>query len=441
MSLPSPTIGRRGAWDCDANRYHKFPARISLYYGERQRKDLVLDDLLVSIKARGVIQPIVVTEELVLVCGERRLAASIKLGLHDIPARFASELDPIELQIIELEENLKRKDLSWEDQTRAIVRIHSLYQKLDSDWTQKQTADSIGLATSTVSMMIGVGTAAIAGNERIAKATGWRQAHNTLAREVQRKNDTILADLTESITRPAGAPQSTPVESIITEDFLSWAPLYDGPLFNFLHCDFPFGIGIHSSDQGNADSYGAYADDPNVYWALLECLAANEDRLLSSSAHMMFWFSMKYYCETRDFFAHRLPEWTLEDFPLVWLKSDNKGILPDPKRGPRRIYETCFFASRGDRLIVRAVANAYAAPCGAKSHQSEKPEPVLRHFMQMFVDEHTRLLDPTVGSGSALRAAESLHASYVFGLERDPVFAENARTALRNFRTLRAISK
>jgi DNA modification methylase len=150
---------------------------------------------------------------------------------------------------------------------------------------------------------------------------------------------------------------------------------------------------------------------------------------------------MKYYCETREFFAHRLPEWVLEDFPLIWLKSDNKGILPDPKRGPRRIYETCFIASRGDRLIVRAVANAYAAPTGAKSHQSEKPEPVLRHFMQMFVDEHTRMLDPTVGSGSALRAAESLHASYVFGLERDPTFAENARVALRNFRTLRAISK
>jgi hypothetical protein len=348
---------------------------------------------------------------MVLIVGERRLAASIQLGLPDIPARFASELDPIELQIIELEENLKRKDLPWEDQTRAIVRIHNLYHSLDPDWTQKQTADSLGLAISSVSMMIGVGVAAIAGNERIAKASGWRQAHNTLAREVQRKNDTILAYLTESLTRPTGATAPVPVESIITADFTQWAASYDGPQFNFIHCDFPFGIGIHDSDQSNADSYGRYEDSPNVYWELLECLAANEDRILSSSAHMMFWFSMKYYCETREFFLHRLPEWALEDFPLVWLKSDNKGILPDPKRGPRRVYETCFIASRGDRLIVRAVANGYAAPTGAKSHQSEKPEPVLRHFMQMFVDEHTRLLDPTCGSGSSLRAAESLHAS------------------------------
>lgn len=421
------------------NRYRRVPcAEIIVQRDHRQRTSLPLDDLLPSIKARGVIQPIVITDDMVLICGERRLAASIKLGLPDIPARFASELDPIELQIIELEENLKRKDLSWEDQTRAIVRIHGLYSKLDPDWTQKQTADSLGLATSTVSMMIGVGTAAIAGNERVLKAANWRQAHNTLAREQQRKNDTILADLTESITRPTGASAPAPVESIITADFLEWAASYDGPQFNFMHCDFPFGINLHESDQGNTDSYGAYEDDPNIYWELLECLATHEDRILSSSAHMMFWFSMKYYCETREFFSHRLPEWTLDDFPLIWMKSDNKGILPDPKRGARRVYETCFFASRGDRLIVRAVSNAYAAPTGQKSHQSEKPEPVLRHFFQMVVDEHTRMLDPTCGSGSSIRAAESLHAAHVFGLEKHPEFADNARTSLRHFRALRA---
>ena len=78
------------------NRYRRIACSdITVLRDERQRTDLVLDDLLPSIKARGVIQPIVVTEDLVLVCGERRLAASIKLGLHDIPARFASELDPI----------------------------------------------------------------------------------------------------------------------------------------------------------------------------------------------------------------------------------------------------------------------------------------------------------------------------------------------------------
>ena len=100
-----------------------------------------------------------------------------------------------------------------------------------------------------------------------------------------------------------------------------------------------------------------------------------------------------------------------------------------------------FVASRGDRSITRAVSNIYGAPTVKDTHQSEKPEPMLRHFFQMFVDENTRLLDPTCGSGSALRAAESLGAKYVLGLEVNPDFAEGARIALRKFRNLRALEK
>jgi len=44
--------------------------------------------------------------------------------------------------------------------------------------------------------------------------------------------------------------------------------------------------------------------------------------------------------------------------------------------------------------------------------------------MQMFVDENTTLLDPTCGSGSALRAAESLGARHVLGLEKDEEYAK-----------------
>lgn len=425
-----------------SNRYKQVPCEsIIVDRSERQRSTIEVSDLLSSIKARGVYNPIIVSDDLRLIAGERRLAASIKLNLPTIPVRFSSDLSPIDWQIIELEENLKRKDLPWDDQCKAVIRIHELYSVQSPSWTQKNTADAIGLAPSTISMMIGVGHAVIAGNERIAKAANYRQAHNTLAREQQRKHDTLLADLTEGIARPGDAPQKISDESIICDDFLSWAPSYDGEKFNFLHCDFPYGVNMQSSDQGNSDLYGAYEDTPEIYWALLSSLAQNQDRLLSSSAHLMFWFSMKFYSQTMEFFRQKMPEWEFDDFPLIWHKTDNKGILPDPKRGPRRVYETCLFASRGDRLVVRSVSNAYGAPTGTKAHQSEKPEPVLRHFMQMFVDEHTRLLDPTCGSGSSLRAAESLKASAVFGLELNPEFAEGAKATLKNFRTLRAVTK
>jgi DNA modification methylase len=68
---------------------------------------------------------------------------------------------------------------------------------------------------------------------------------------------------------------------------------------------------------------------------------------------------------------------------------------------------------------------------------SEKPEPMLRHFFGMLVDENTILLDPTCGSGSALRAADSLGARAVLGLERNPEFAGLARDALTRMRALK----
>ena len=56
---------------------------------------------------------------------------------------------------------------------------------------------------------------------------------------------------------------------------------------------------------------------------------------------------------------------------------------------------------------------------------------MLRHFFRMIMSEHTMMLDPTCGSGSALRAAQSLMARRVLGLEVNPEFAALARLALK----------
>jgi DNA modification methylase len=151
----------------------------------------------------------------------------------------------------------------------------------------------------------------------------------------------------------------------------------------------------------------------------------------------MFWFSMKRYQWTFDFLS---TIFTVNPYPLIWVKSDNSGILPDFERGPRQIYETAFFGARGDRKIVRAKANAVFLPSEKDIHMSIKPRDMLSHFFQMLVDGTTRMLDPTCGSGSALRAAEALGANYVFGLERDAEFARLANQKLDAQRKQRKIA-
>ena len=188
---------------------------------------------------------------------------------------------------------------------------------------------------------------------------------------------------------------------------------------------------MHKSDQGAGANFGTYADSPDVYWKLLNTLELAMTNVIADSAHLMFWFSMEYYSETKALLSQM--GWKVNTHPLVWVKSDNTGIMPDASRQPRRIYETAFIASRGDRLLVSPVSNAFSHPGREKSiHMNEKPVPMLKHFMRMFVDSYSRVLDPTCGSGNALKVAQLLGAPTVLGIEQNEEFFNRAKEAYFN---------
>lgn len=483
------------------NKYQRLPlSSIVVDRETRQRKDLqITEQFLASIRQRGVLNPVIVQRDdgdtVTLIAGERRFAASQQLGLPDIPVRFLDDLSSIEAQIIELEENLCRTDLTWRDQVSAVYRVHQLYCELDPDWTASKTAEHIAVSSPSMAFYIRVGRSL--DDPIIANATSMSAAYNLLLRRDDRKFVNIMDDAMIAVRQqtatpilptapivaptsmeeaialvethrpdisgeekhalvqrtlvgtkealptilarpnvPAPAPQAN-LPSIIGDSFLDWAPLYTGRKFNFLHCDFPYGIDFNSGAQGGRNGWSGYDDSPEVFWNLCKCLCENRDKLLAASSHIMFWFSMDYYTEIFEFFRQNWPELRLQGHPLYWHKTDNVGVLPDPARGPRRVVETALIGSIGDRKIVKASSNAYGAPTDKSIHQSTKPEPMLRYFFGMFVDQTTRMLDPTCGSGAALRAAESLGAEQVFGLEINDEHRQGALQALEKFRRMR----
>lgn len=450
----------------------------------RQRKSIEVDDILDSVRKWGVLQPIIIEDETnILIAGERRLTASKKLNLPDIPVRYVSELSDTDKAIIEYEENKRRSDLPWLDEVMAVHGIHMRLSKENPDWSKNKTAARIGgLSTTGIAGQIRVAEAILAGNMKLIEFDTWRGALNHISRGDERGLADAIADfIHETETQkpvltgqdgllghrpavtsvgigPQGAgtggvpasvePPPAPItkeerfpDSIFQADFHEWAKTYSGERFNFLHCDFPYGVNLQDSAQAKGPGWGTYEDTPETYWALLWTLARNYKRLLSPSCHIMFWFSMDFYTETLEFFRKELPEFQMQTFPLYWFKSDGRGIVPDPKRQPRRIVETALIGSLGDRQIVKPVGNGYAAPTSKIIHKSEKPRPVLAHFFQLFVDANTRLLDPTCGSGNALHAAEQLGATKVLGLEYDPNNVLEANRELRKSRILRAASK
>lgn len=392
----------------------------------REIKDIAL--LADSIRAVGLINPPVIKRDGELIAGERRWTAVKSLGWTHISVQWEDELDPAQLHLLELEENVQRSQLEWKDECKAIAEYHRLRCEADHTWDITKTAEQLNSSRQVIGEKLRVAKEIEDGNERIIAAPKYSTARGIAQRTEERKTASVLAAVKAAAPGPAASAPAVKTVPLLHEDFHAWSAAYSGQPFNFLHCDFPYGVNADQHNQGQAAAQGGYADGPEVYFALLDTLSTAMGNVVADSAHLMFWFSMDYYTETFDALVKM--GWRVNAFPLMWMKNDNTGILPDPSRGPRRIYETAFMASRGDRKIVRAKSNAFAHPGKDKSiHMSEKPVAMLKHFMEMFVDEYSFVLDPTAGSANSLKAAQSLGAGRVLGLERDAEFFNRAKEA------------
>jgi len=108
-----------------------------------------LDELAESIKAQGVLQPIVVrpgkvSGRYLLVLGERRLRASKLAGKPTVPAivKRVSDQQAAELTVIE---NLQRQDLNCIEQAEAFGVLSR-----DFNLTQVQISERVGLSRESV---------------------------------------------------------------------------------------------------------------------------------------------------------------------------------------------------------------------------------------------------------------------------------------------------
>lgn len=476
----------------------------------RQRQDIFTpegefinsDGLCESVAARGVLSPLLVKRSGEIIYGERRFEAAKRAGLAHVPVRYAEDLSPSEAKLIELEENTRRRDLSWRDQARAIAELHALYAELNGAspdaFPASSTADIIDM--SAVHVRRNLRVAEDLDNPRLANATGISQAYNLLVRQDERLVEDIVEDITQAAksattgrigalaggpipvygggdgatlgggpqeahiagveghagdpTNPIADPTSArhgrplapsnPPPPILCANFLDFAPSYAGPRFNFIHCDFPYGQPIGGQQREQIDKMNnPYADSRELYEALISALCANLDRLCAASAHIVFWLNADFsvHQRTRAMFAQLAPSLAIWERPLIWHKTDSVSVLADASRLPRYSYETALVLVREDRKIIKAVHNAYGAPTDKRLHPSTKPEPMLKHFFGMFIDAHSRVFDPTAGGGSALRACDALGAESVLGLEVDAAYAHEANKAIASARALRSAAR
>lgn len=133
---------------------------------DRQRVELGdIPRLAESIKTYGILQPIVVDQNKRLLAGGRRLAAAKLLRLPTVPIVYRETLSLDEAYEIELEENVRRKDMSWQERTLNIATIHAakVSKTLSGGgttvaWGVRETGELVGVDYGRVSVVLKMAT-------------------------------------------------------------------------------------------------------------------------------------------------------------------------------------------------------------------------------------------------------------------------------------------
>ncbi|WAK02229.1 ParB/RepB/Spo0J family partition protein [Methylobacter sp. YRD-M1] len=119
------------------------------------RKDINperLQELADSIKAQGIIQPVVVRkiaqEKYEIIAGERRWRAAQLAGLQQVPV-VIKEIDDRAAMAIALIENIQREDLNPLEEADALKRLLDEFAM-----THQQIADAVGKSRTTITNLL-----------------------------------------------------------------------------------------------------------------------------------------------------------------------------------------------------------------------------------------------------------------------------------------------
>lgn len=122
------------------------------YQPRRDMDPAALEELASSIKAQGVMQPIVVRPigggRFEIIAGERRWRASQQAGLDKIPAMVREVPDEAAIAMA-LIENIQREDLNPIEEAVALQRLQQEFEL-----TQQQVADAVGKSRVTITNLL-----------------------------------------------------------------------------------------------------------------------------------------------------------------------------------------------------------------------------------------------------------------------------------------------
>lgn len=390
---------------------------------DRIRKDYGdLEGLSKSIERLGLLQPIVVEPQdgrWLLLVGHRRLKACVLLGLKLIESVTKEDLDEVQRKEIELEENIQRKDLTWQEASAAVDEFHALKQEmygiatqgmrtdLDSEttpWGMRETAIALDQSLGSVSQDIS-----------LAKALKY---FPDLAQE---KTKTLAIRKLKKLTRRA--QDIIRAEEVLEEEKSRLPKLHNKDCFvvmkkmpnesvDFIIADIPWGVDLDKTftfsrrdvhktrvKKGEVDTF---VDAEDKFWENLTCLLSEARRILRKDRHMILFLG--------DIFVTPVRKIALTFFDQackalgIWVK-ENPGKPHENFLTPQ--HEVFLDVMKGKRNIRYhgTVFMFPRTPSGLQIHPTQKPVELMEALILTYTVPGEKVFDPMFGSGTSMVAA------------------------------------
>jgi len=375
-----------------------------------------MDDLATSLARFGQLQPILVEEredgKYELIAGYRRLTACQMNGQKTILAEARGAMDVLMAKEMELEENIQREQMSWQEEEAAIAEIHAIRAARDPNWTQSKTAIMLGER----------GQAAVA---EAVKITNAMKLFPELA-DAKNKNQALkwLDTKVKNIGRAIEVKQNPKNYAAIEEkiwlgDSVDLIKKVPDASFDAVITDPPFGVDYGDRVAGSVGSLTSYQDDATAYRRLLS-MAPDIYRTLKPNGFLVWFFGISWYSEVK--LAFQSAGFTVDEIPLIWNRSEGRTFTNVPDHYFAKGYDVAIHAFKGDPKIVKRGPNVVSIlPVETKDRDFvvERPVELYEHYIKALTIPGQRVADFFVGSGSCPAGCARTDRDY-FGIELNP---------------------
>jgi hypothetical protein len=400
---------------------------------DRQRKDYGdIETLAENIQERGLLQPIGINKDNVLIWGGRRLEALKHLGWKELTKKHYVTInteDELELRELELIENTCRQGLHWSEEVQAKREIDRLKKQKFGDsaetgsyssWSTRKSASLLGESTGGFSEDVNLAQALDTIPE-LGKCETKSEAKRMLKRMVNdyERYKNIEGDTSKAVSSgEVSSPKRNRDIEFADSHFRIGDAREELPRLQETHAYFaevdpPYAEDLpemlkSNPHRKNASSHKNYQEiDPKKYMALCTEIATELHRILGKNAWMIWWFSWKWYEQLYTMLTKT--GFHVDKVPSMWYKgSDPQGTM-NAKYLPYRDYEQFFLCRKGDAVIEKMHGTTYVHKTSSKlgrTCSAEKPVSLYEEILETLVPNSPKIVAicPFLGSGAFLRA-------------------------------------